>query len=83
MAQIKLYADIREVNRYFFTIEVDDKLSKEHQEIMAAAKLTSHLLENCPKPNDVNLLSDVQCTDRESARDTEQIIKIEINHGKG
>jgi hypothetical protein len=81
MAKIKVYADIKEVNRYFFTVEVDDRLSEKEREIMGVAKVASHLLENSPSPESCNnnITSDVRCTDRESARDTLEPIKIEIN----
>ena len=79
MATIIMHADIREINRYSFAVEVDDNLSKEQQDEQGKAKLTEFLDNNCPYPYQREAIGGVICDDREAAMSTEDVVSIEVN----
>jgi len=68
MTQFKITANIREINRYDFSVEANSK--EEAQE-----KVAEYLKDNCPYPYD-NDKNGVNCTDREPAMETEEVVKI-------
>jgi hypothetical protein len=64
-------ADIREINRYDFTIEADTKEEAE-------TKLNAYLEKECPYPYGGDDENDVRCTDREPAMEMEEVKSITI-----
>ncbi len=68
MTQFKVTANIREINRYDFSVEANSK--EEAQE-----KVAEYLKDHCPYPyyNDNDGLT---CTDREPAMEMEEVVKI-------
>lgn len=81
MAKITMHADIREINRYSFVVDVDDNLSKEQQDEQGKAKLTEFLNNNDPYPYQKEVIDGVICDDREAAMKTEDVVSIEVNEG--
>ena len=79
MAKISVTADVREINRYSFSVEVDDNLSPEEQKNRAYFRVKAHLNENCPYPNMGEDDNGVSCGDRESAIKTEEVISIKAD----
>jgi len=79
MAKITMTADIREINRYSFVVEVDDNLTEDQQDEQGKAKLTEFLNNNCPYPFQKEAIGGVICDDRESAMRTEEVVSIEVN----
>ena len=80
MATLKLQANIREINKYEFTVEVDNNLTYEEQRAQACDKLKAYLEENIPHPfaSDNELITDVRCVDVERGMSTEDVTLIEI-----
>lgn len=78
MAKIPVIADVREINRYSFTVEVDDNLSPEEQKTQAYFKVKAHLKENCPYSNMGEDDNGVSCGDCEAGMKTEETISITI-----
>jgi hypothetical protein len=79
MAKITMTADIREINRYSFMVEVDDNLTEDQQDEQGKAKLKEFLDKNCPYPFQREAVNGVICDDRESAMRTEDVVSIEVN----
>lgn len=79
MAKITMHADIKEINRYSFTVEVDDNLTDDQQDEQGKAKLKEFLDNNCPYPFQKEAIGGVICDDRESAMSTEDVVSIEVN----
>jgi len=79
MAKITMTAEIREINRYSFTVEVDDNLSDDQQDEQGKAKLKAFLDNNCPYPFQREAIGGVICDDCESAMRTEETVSIEVN----
>jgi hypothetical protein len=77
--KISLHADILEINRYQFQVEVDENLSQEEQDKQARAKLQAFLDSNCPDPFQSEPIDGVQCDDREAAMQTREVELIDIN----
>lgn len=69
-------ADIREINRFDFLVEVDDNLTSEQEEIVATKKLNDFLLGNAPYPSQSDYQDGVLCIDRESSMSTEETVHI-------
>lgn len=72
-------ADIKEVNRYKFDVEVDDNLSKEEQDAQAKARVKTFLENNIPYPFQSEAINGVRCVDCESGISMEETVSIEIN----
>jgi hypothetical protein len=71
MAKFNVDADIREINRYEFTVEAE---SPEKAEI----KLLDYLRENIPHPLHTDEKWGISCDDRESAVTTDKIILVTV-----
>ena len=76
MKTLKLAAYIRELNRYEFTVEVDESMSEEDQLIAAEEKLKSFLGENIPDPHQYEAKNGVMCYDRCAGMVTEETVNI-------
>lgn len=63
MAKVKLQADIKEVIRYTYEIDVDDNKSKEEQVLEAIEKFKAFREDNCSCSCQVEPIDDVLCTD--------------------
>jgi hypothetical protein len=79
MAKITMNAEIREVNRYSFTVEVDDNLTEEQQDEQGKAKLSEFLDNNIPYPFQREAIGGVICDDCETSMRSEEVISIEVN----
>jgi hypothetical protein len=80
MATIGAHALITEVNRYEFTIEVDDNLTVEEQKIQGREKLSKFLEDNTPYVFQAKPISGVTCVDCDSSyKGTDIPDVIEIN----
>lgn len=61
---IGVNANITEVNRYDFAVEVDDTLTKEQQDAEAKEKVRRFLVNNIPSPNiGGDYVDGVKCVD--------------------
>lgn len=78
MSTINLTADLLEVNRYDFTVEVDDNLSTEEAHEVAKSKLKNYLENNCPNIFQYAPEDGIMCVDREAAYSTESVNSIDI-----
>ena len=80
---IGVNVNITEVNRYDFSVEVDENATKEQQDAEAIAKVKKFLDSHIPSPMVSSPTIDgVKCVDRESGvKSTEIPDVIEINHG--
>jgi hypothetical protein len=76
MKTIKLSADVREINRFDFLVEVDDNLTPVQEVIFATDKLKKFLHSNAPYPSQHNYQDGVLCIDRESSMVTEETVHI-------
>lgn len=79
MATINVHADIKEVNRYQFTVEVDDNLTEQQQDEQAKAKVNAFLEDNIPYPFQHEPVDGVKCVDREDGISQEDTVSIEVN----
>ena len=78
MKKISVHADIKEIVRYQFEVEVDDNLSKEQQDKQAKDKLETFLLHNVPYVFQSTPIDGVKCVDSES-QETDTVVNIEVN----
>lgn len=81
---IGVNANITEVNRYDFAVQVDENLSKEQQDAEAKEKVRRFLLNNIPSPNiGGDYVDDVKCVDVDYGVQSVNNIEdsIEINEG--
>ena len=76
MKTLKLKADIREINRYEFTVEMDESLSKEDQIIEGTQRLKAFLSNNIPDPHQFQSKDGVMCYDRCAGMETEELVRI-------
>ncbi len=79
MATINVHADIKEVNRYQFTVEVDDNLTEQQQDEQAKAKVNAFLEDNIPYPYQRKPMGGVTCVDCESSISMEDVVSVEVN----
>jgi hypothetical protein len=79
MATIKVNANIREVNRYEFIVEIDENLPKEEQHKQAIAKVGSFLDENTPYIYQKEPVNGVLCCDMEASCSGCEVEEIEIS----
>ena len=79
MATINVHANIKEINRYQFEVEVDDNLTEQQQDEQAKAKVAAFLEDNTPYPYQRKPMGGVTCVDRESGMSTEDVVSIEVN----
>jgi len=66
MTKVTLQADIWEISRYTYEIDVDDSKSKEEQAVEAIEKFKAFKNENCSYPLQKEPIGGVLCIDRES-----------------
>ena len=79
MATINVHADIKEVNRYQFAVEVDDNLTEQQQDEQAKAKVNAFLEDNIPYPFQDEPVDGVTCIDREDGISMEDVVSVEVN----
>jgi hypothetical protein len=77
--EIKMTADVLEVNRYDFTVEVDGNLPAAEAMEVAKTKLKTFLDTNCPDPYQQKPIDGVICYDRESGMSTEDIKSVDVD----
>jgi hypothetical protein len=79
MATITIHADIKEINRYEFNVQVDDNLSKEQQDEQGKGRVKTFLDENIPYPYQNEPINGVLCVDVERGISMEDVVSIEVN----
>ena len=81
MSKIYLSADIREINSFNFTVEVDDNLPITKAVEVAKDKLKAHLDVQCPNPLQSSPdKNGIHCYDCEGSVETEDTVSIDVNN---
>ena len=78
---IGVNAELLEVNRYDFYVEVNSDATEEEQNKEAIAKIKKFLETNLPYPNSKEI-DGICCVDRESAMETKGVVSVTVNDGQ-